>query len=187
MYFSILTVTWMEQILPVLGSASSARCLDPPSRSLSPRANETNLQRYHNRLTESSSSPAKWSAGSSFSCRDATIAPQTDTLSLLIFQKENLKTTSGHAASFLNVLKTQSQCSYWRSHFFPQQGKSTAGSWAEYLVLQSEEQITLKTQRISHALSDVHIIIRKGYGNKTRSNQTQTANIKEANMVNLPF
>lgn len=43
---------------------------------------------------------------------------------------------------------------------FPQQGKNIAGSRAEYLVLQSEEQMTLKTQRAQ-----------KGDGKKTRSNQ----------------
>lgn len=92
LYFSILTLTWMARILPVLGSASSARCLDPPAQSLSPRANETNLQGYHNRLTGSSSSPARWSAGRSLSCRDATVAPQTDTRShCSFFKMKNLK------------------------------------------------------------------------------------------------
>lgn len=118
LYFSILTLIWMERILPVLGSANSARCLDPPARSLSPRANETNLQRYHNCFWEQQL-PSKGGCWPWFELQDATVAPQTDTLALLIFQNEKLKPISGNAESFLNVLKTQSQSNYWRSRFFP--------------------------------------------------------------------
>lgn len=129
LYFSILTVTWMEQILPVLGSASSARCLDPPARSLSPRANETNLQVISQTVLLRAAAPQQSGVlAVALAAGTLPIAPQTDTLSLLIFQKENLKTTSGHAASFLNVLKTQSQCSYWRSHFFHSKGKAQQGA-----------------------------------------------------------
>lgn len=133
-----------------------SNCFYPPAQSLSPKANETIPWRCEHSAVNSSSQQTEWPWLQSI----------TDTLTAH-FSKQKALTIPGIPECPENT----GTSSYWRSHFFPQQAKSIAGSWAEYLILQSEEQMILKTQKIADVLCDVHIISQKSDSRETRSNQ----------------